>query len=81
MGSIVIHNATSSPISVSVSAYTNSKGNDSWFTGPAHKRDSWERDGWELVAFKNADDTDRAGVYVPVDSILTFHGLKNIVVS
>ncbi|KAI8976696.1 hypothetical protein BD414DRAFT_496269 [Trametes punicea] len=82
MGSIIVHNATSVPISAFVSKYTNeSKGSDDWFTVAAHSRESWERDGWELVAFKNDDDTDRAGVYVRVDSTVTFYSLQDIVVS
>ncbi|KAI8993816.1 hypothetical protein BD414DRAFT_456951 [Trametes punicea] len=80
-GSIIVHNAAPVPISVFVSKYTNSKGSDIWFTVPADTRESWERDGWELVAFKNTDDTHRAGVYVRVDSTVTFYTFKDITVS
>ncbi|KAI8969778.1 hypothetical protein BD414DRAFT_502618 [Trametes punicea] len=81
MGSIIVSNASSSPITVFVSKYSNSSGDDSWFTVPANTRESWDRNGWELVAFKNANDTDRAGVYVRVESTVTFHSLSNITVS
>ncbi|KAI8969780.1 hypothetical protein BD414DRAFT_255671 [Trametes punicea] len=81
MGSIIVANATSSTITVFVSKYSNSNGDDSWFNVPANTRESWDRNGWELVAFKNTNDTDRAGVYVRVESTVTFHSLSNITVS
>ncbi|KAH9855364.1 hypothetical protein C2E23DRAFT_815531 [Lenzites betulinus] len=77
-GSIIVFNATSSPCHVFVSKYSRSSADDSWFTLAPGARDSWARDGWEVVAFKNDRDSDRGGVYVRVDSTVTFHGLHNI---
>ncbi|KAI0373548.1 hypothetical protein BV20DRAFT_743668 [Pilatotrama ljubarskyi] len=76
--SIIIVNGSSSTLHVFVSKYTNSNGSDAWFTVDAGKRESWSRSGWELVAFKNADDTKRAGVYVPVNSTVTYRSLGDI---
>ncbi len=43
-------------------------GSDELFKVRAGYRDSWgRRNGWELVAFTDADDTTRAGVYVRVN--------------
>ncbi|KAI9067848.1 hypothetical protein FKP32DRAFT_1588204 [Trametes sanguinea] len=81
MGSIIVNNATGSTITVFVSKYSNSGGDDSWFNVPANTRESWSRNGWELVAFKNSNDTTRAGVYVSVESTVTFHSFSNITVS
>ncbi|CDO70369.1 hypothetical protein BN946_scf184999.g9 [Trametes cinnabarina] len=81
MGSIIVNNATGSTITVFVSKYSNSGGDDSWFNVPANSRESWSRNGWELVAFKNSNDTTRAGVYVPVESTVTFHSFSNISVA
>ncbi|KAI0642683.1 hypothetical protein C8Q79DRAFT_1013353 [Trametes meyenii] len=78
MSSIIVINKSSSAVSVFVSKYSNSSGDDSWFTVAAGGRDSWGRKGWELVAFKNASDTDRAGVYVPANSVVTFNDLAHI---
>lgn len=77
-GSIIIHNASSGPCHVFVSKYSNSSGSDDWFILQAGQSDSWARNNWELVAFKNGDDTDRGGVYVRVDSTVTYHGVHNI---
>ncbi|KAI9067843.1 hypothetical protein FKP32DRAFT_216858 [Trametes sanguinea] len=79
MGSIIVDNASSSAIFVFVSSYGG--GDDSWFSVPADTRESWSRDTWELVAFKNSDDTIRAGVYVDVDSVVTFYSFTDITVS
>ncbi|KAI0807571.1 hypothetical protein C8Q74DRAFT_1228083 [Fomes fomentarius] len=78
MGSIIVINASNEDISSFVSKY--SDGDDNWFKVTAGGRDSWSRKGWELVAFKNANDTKRAGVYVPVNSTVTFHSFTNIAV-
>ncbi len=81
MGAIIVVNNSSSPIQVFVSKYSNSNGNDDWFTIAAGKRDSWSRNGWELVAFKNGNDTNRAGKYVPVDTEVVFTDLAHIAVN
>ncbi|KAI0737933.1 hypothetical protein C8Q80DRAFT_283812 [Daedaleopsis nitida] len=78
MGSIIVVNASSQTVSCFVSKYSNSGGDDSWFTLSPGQRDSWGRNGWELVAFKNAGDTNRGGVYTRVDSTVTFHDFNNI---
>ncbi|OSD01510.1 hypothetical protein PYCCODRAFT_1468672 [Trametes coccinea BRFM310] len=80
MGSIIVINNSSSTISVFVSKYSNDDGSDAWFTLEPGGRDSWSRTAkwWEFVAFKNANDTNRAGVYVPVDSTVTFTDMAHI---
>ncbi|PIL25789.1 hypothetical protein GSI_11539 [Ganoderma sinense ZZ0214-1] len=78
MGSTIIVNASGSAIYAFVSKYSNSSGDDSWFELQPGARDSWGRNGWELVAFKNVNDSQRAGVYVPVDKTVTFHSFGNI---
>ncbi|KAI0366846.1 hypothetical protein BV20DRAFT_1055335 [Pilatotrama ljubarskyi] len=78
MGSIIVVNETEGPMYVFVSSYSNDTGDDDWYNIGPRKRDSWDRDGWELVAFKNQDDTWRAGVYVPTDTTVTYRGLNDI---
>ncbi|KAI0366848.1 hypothetical protein BV20DRAFT_1001746 [Pilatotrama ljubarskyi] len=78
MGSIIVVNDTNGPMYVFVSSYSNPTGHSDWYNIGPGKRDSWSRDGWELVAFKNEDDTKRAGVYVPVNSTVTYRGLDDI---
>ena len=77
-GSIIVVNASKQDVSAFVSKYSRSSADDNWFKVTAGTRDSWARDGWELVAFKNSNDTQRAGVYVPVNSTVTFHDFGNI---
>ncbi|KAI0631114.1 hypothetical protein C8Q77DRAFT_1159815 [Trametes polyzona] len=77
-GSIIVINASSGPCHVFVSKYSHSSGHDDWFTLGPGQRDSWSRDGWEVVAFKNDGDTDRSGVYVNTNSTVTYHDLHNI---
>ncbi|KAI0356075.1 hypothetical protein OH77DRAFT_1401902 [Trametes cingulata] len=77
-GSIIAVNETNEPMHVFVSTYSNDDGDDSWYTVGANRRESWDRDGWELVAFKNQDDSWRAGVYVPANSTVTYRGLDDI---
>jgi len=46
-----------------VSKYTG--GDDSWFPMAAGRIEVWNRNGWELVAFRNPNNNDqRGGVYV-----------------
>ena len=78
MGTFTIVNNTSSAISVFVSKYTNSKGSDDWYSVPAGQAETWDRNGWELVAFKNANDSGRAGVYIHTNKTVTFNSLDNI---
>ncbi|EIW55180.1 uncharacterized protein TRAVEDRAFT_51309 [Trametes versicolor FP-101664 SS1] len=77
-GSIIVYNATSEPCHVFVSKYSRQSAHDDWYVLQPGQRDSWERDGWEFVGFKNADDTDRSGVYVRVNTTVTFNGLHNL---
>lgn len=77
-GSIIVYNASSSPCHVFVSKYTNSSGSDDWYTLQPGQRDSWARSGWELVAFKNGDDSVRNGVYVARDTTVTYNGITSI---
>ena len=78
MGAIIVVNNSSAAIHVFVSKYTNSNGSDEWYTIAAGKRDTWSRSGWELVAFKNEDDSMRAGVYIPINKKVVFYSFNNI---
>lgn len=80
MPAIIVHNASGSAVDLFVSKYHG--GSDEWYTVKAGTRDTWNRDGagWELVAFK-VSGGDRAGVYVPTNSLVTFKSLNDIVVS
>ena len=80
MGAITIINNSSHPIQAFVSKYSNSDGSDKWFTLAPRTRDTWSRKSWELVAFKNPNDSQRAGVYVRVNSTVTFKSFENIAV-
>ncbi|KAI0676445.1 hypothetical protein C8Q78DRAFT_1073250 [Trametes maxima] len=73
ISNIIVINKSSSAVSAFVSKYSNSDGDDSWFNLAPGARDSWNRAGWELVAFKNANDSNRAGVYVPSNAVVTFN--------
>ncbi len=77
-GSIMVINGTEKEIFVFVSKY--SGGDDTWLKLDAGGRESWARSGWELVAFRDANDDIRAGVYVPVNSVVTFFSFKHITV-
>ena len=83
MSIITVINNTPEHISTFVTKSTADNGTDTWCQlAPSGGHDRWARgDGWELVAFKNADDTTHAGVYVPVNFIVTFKSLENITVT
>ncbi|RPD67411.1 hypothetical protein L227DRAFT_23765 [Lentinus tigrinus ALCF2SS1-6] len=76
MGSIIVVNSSSSPIWVFVSKYTNDNGSDQWYKLEPGQRDSWSRNGWEAVGFKNVQDTDRAGTYVRVNNVMWWEERK-----
>ncbi|RVD81350.1 uncharacterized protein DFL_009216 [Arthrobotrys flagrans] len=83
-GSIKIVNATSSPVQVFVSTYNGGSGD--WYTIHPISSDIWYRGegaggGWELVAFRNDNDTTRIGKYVKVNSTVIFVGFDNLVVT
>ena len=80
-GSIIVINNSTEACHVFVSKYTNKSASDDWFQVPPGQRESWQRNGWELVAFKNAADTLRAGVYVRLNTTVTFHDLNDISVA
>ncbi|KAI0356070.1 hypothetical protein OH77DRAFT_1401835 [Trametes cingulata] len=77
-GSIIVVNESSGPMHVFVPKDSNKHGHDEWYTIGAGGGNVWMREGWELAAFKNADDTQRAGVYVPTDTTITYRGLNDI---
>ncbi|KAI0631119.1 hypothetical protein C8Q77DRAFT_1159820 [Trametes polyzona] len=79
-GSIIVINESANPCHVFVSKFSVITGNDGWFTLAPGQRTSWGRNGWELVAFKNRQDTDRAGVYVAANSTVVFRSLREILV-
>lgn len=78
VGSIIVSNLSDEPCHVFVSKYSRPSASDDWFTIPPHSRESWERAGWELVAFKNANDTDLSGVYVRVNSTVSYEAIHNV---
>lgn len=78
MGSMIVHNKSNSAVSCFVSKWTSDGGNESWFPLGANCRDSWSRNGWETVGFKNENDTKRAGIYVPINSTVIFYSFDNI---
>ncbi|CDO70368.1 hypothetical protein BN946_scf184999.g8 [Trametes cinnabarina] len=79
MSYIIVANDSSETIYVMVSKYSTApNGDDSWFPVASLSSDTWSREGWELVAFKNEQDSRRAGVYVPVDSTVTFVDFAHI---
>ncbi|KAI0631130.1 hypothetical protein C8Q77DRAFT_1159831 [Trametes polyzona] len=80
-GSIIVVNNSGSPCHLFVSKYSRPSAHDDWYTLESGQRESWARDGWELVAFKNDDDTLRKGVYVRVNSTVTFHNIGNVTVA
>jgi hypothetical protein len=79
--SIVVTNASTSDVKVLVSKYCGG-GSDEWYPVKAGASESWSRDGpgWELVAFGNPKEieSERAGVYVMVGSLITFYSMSNI---
>lgn len=77
-GSIIVHNKSSGACHVFVSKYSNSSGSDDWYILQPGQRDSWSRNGWEVVAFKNGDDSFRAGLYVKKDTTVVFNGMNSI---
>ena len=80
-GSIIVINNGTEACHVFVSKYSNAQGSDDWYQLGPGQSDTWSRSGWELVAFKNDGDTNRAGRYVRADTTVTFDGLGNITVS
>lgn len=76
MPATMVINESCDAIKVFVSKFT-TDGNDSWFTLEPGARDSWQRHGWECVGFKNAADTNRSGIYVKANSVVTFKGFDH----
>ncbi|KAL0565981.1 hypothetical protein V5O48_016034 [Marasmius crinis-equi] len=77
-GSIIVRNMSNQDINVFVSKYSNKSGDDNWFALKAGASDSWDRSGWELVAFKNGNDSQRAGVYIQANKSVTFRSFQDI---
>ncbi|KAJ8092625.1 hypothetical protein PM082_006950 [Marasmius tenuissimus] len=81
MGSFIIHNK--SPEFQNIQAFVSNycgQGSDSWYSVKPGQRDSWGRkDGWwEIVAFKDDNDTQRAGVYCKCNSTVIFYSFDDI---
>lgn len=79
----LVNNFSGKAVSCCIS--TTSGGNGAWFKLAAgDEKDSWKRNGWETVAFKNEDDTERKGVYVTnrgARVTIDFHGFdKDIII-
>ena len=79
MGEIIVTNNSGAAVSVFVS--NTSGGSDAWYSVPDNTSETWSRTSWEVVVFKNDDDTDRAGVYVRVDSTVVYKSLDDISVT
>jgi len=82
MGYNIRNQSTVKDVEVLVSAYSK-KGNDNWFLVPSSFNDSstshWDRNGWELIAFKDPTTQARRGWYInctgeTVD--ITFYGFN-----
>ncbi|KAJ8469109.1 hypothetical protein ONZ51_g9204 [Trametes cubensis] len=78
-GRFYVVNNSSAPVSVFISKYSNPDGSDAWYSISPGKRDAWERNNWELIAFTIGND-DRAGVYVKVNKTVVYNSLTDIVV-
>ena len=76
MGGITVVNHSPNPIFAFVSKYSNNSGKDDWFPLAPGESDKWDRNGWELVAFRDRDNTFRRGVYVRVDSTVNYYGSR-----
>ncbi|KAI0670321.1 hypothetical protein C8Q78DRAFT_1079298 [Trametes maxima] len=77
---IIVSNKSSSSITLFVSKFSNPTGSDRWYTLAPGRSDSWDRSGWELVAFKNSNDTHRAGVYIHTNQEVAFFNMDHIIV-
>jgi hypothetical protein len=81
-GSFLVNNRSGAIVFCCIS--TASGGNGDWFKLAPGENETWRRSGWETVAFKNGDDTERKGVYVNnkgTRATIDFHGFdKHIVV-
>lgn len=82
--SIIVVNKSANPVQAFVSSYSRSGGDESWFMLEIGDKESWQRSagGWELVAFRDPNDPNgiRAGVYVKVNSTITFYSFEDICV-
>ncbi|KAJ3490771.1 hypothetical protein NLI96_g1183 [Meripilus lineatus] len=78
--SILVRNKSNHDIQCFCSKYSNNDGSEAWFNlRPDYER--WNRNGWDLVAFKNSGDTQRAGVYINArgkTTYITFHSFDKI---
>ncbi|KAK6338423.1 hypothetical protein TWF730_002485 [Orbilia blumenaviensis] len=80
-GFIRVANNSSGVIHVFVSKYNG--GDDGWFKLDPGESDNWSRKegaggGWEVVGFRNTDDTNRSGRYVRVNTSIIFRGFDDI---
>ncbi|KDR77875.1 hypothetical protein GALMADRAFT_244842 [Galerina marginata CBS 339.88] len=81
MGFSIRNQSTVQDLEVMVSAYTKA-GNDKWFLVPYdfnHGTSNWDRDGWELIAFRDPATHDRRGWYIDCKAYtveLTFYGFS-----
>ena len=88
MGSdyISVTNRSKEKVWVFVSKYTKGDGSDAWYELEPGKSEQWLRaggnggKGWELVAFKNHNDSWRAGEYVHVGYHVSFHNWDQVVI-
>ncbi|KDQ50135.1 hypothetical protein JAAARDRAFT_200224 [Jaapia argillacea MUCL 33604] len=58
---VYVRNLSNHDMQCFITKYT--RGDDSWFP-ISNDFQKWERTGWECVAFKNAANTNRKGVYL-----------------
>ena len=79
MSSIIVQNLSPNDIYCFVSKYSHEEADDSWFKLAANGgTSSWSRSSWELVAFKNLNDSTRAGVYIQTNKKVIFSDFNNI---
>lgn len=75
-----IRNVSGQDISCFISKYTG--GDDNWFRLSSSFSDGrWGHSGWEVVVFKNADDSQRRGLYLNNRGktvYITFRSFENI---
>jgi hypothetical protein len=69
-------NHTDRPIYASVT--TNSGGSSNWFFIKPGGQEPWKRTGWETVAIKNENDSDRKGIYINNQGSRTTIGFRGL---
>lgn len=78
---ITVCNNTDERVECFISNFATKNGSDDWYPIEAEERDSWNRShgGWEVVGFRNADDSVRAAKYLDVRKavVVNFNGFED----